>query len=406
MLTLQQLNEARERVLEILKKAQVSITAAEADQIELTDFGLGDFCRFGLQQLDYIDSDVFYAGELILLPNQIVPEHRHPTAENEMPKEQTFRCRWGTVYLYVPGEETPEINAAIPADRAQYFTVKREIVLRPGQQYTIPPNTLHWMQAGPEGAVLSEFSTGSRRAAEVFTDPNVYKVPQTVTQGLKIVLLGAPGSGKGTQSRLLSTKYGTVHLSMGNMLREEVAKGSKVGSRVAVTMSRGEMVPDSIVFQIIDEKLSMYNSYILDGFPRTLSQAEYLDQRLSELNTAIDVVFLLELPLEEIIERLSGRRVCSKCSQTYHVRFYHSDVCNCGGKLVQRADDNPEAVKRRVEVYEEEIGPLREYYSKQGKLWEIDGSKGMELAFSDISRILDEKILPEKRKRAEQPLQD
>lgn len=403
MLTLQQLNLARERVLELLNNAQVPVTAAEADKIEVTDFGLRDFCRFGLQQLDYVDSDVFYAGEIVMLPNQICPEHHHPTVENEMPKEQTFRCRWGTVYLYVPGEETPEPKAIIPPERAQYFTVRHEIVLRPGQQYTIPPNTLHWFQAGPEGAVITEFSTGSRRAAEVFTDPGIYKVAQMVTQGLKIVLLGAPGSGKGTQSRLLSTKYGTVHLSMGNMLREEVAKGSRIGSRVAVMMSKGEMVPDSVVFGILDEKLTMYNSYILDGFPRTLSQAEYLDKRLSELNTEVDVVFLLELPLEEIIERLSGRRVCSKCSRTYHVRFYQSDTCNCGGKLVQRADDNPEAVRRRVEVYNQEIGPLREFYSRQGKLWEIDGSKGMELSFGDISRILDEKILPEKRKRAEKP---
>lgn len=397
MLAPKELQRARERTLAILRKANIPLTPTEIDSIEIIDFNLGDLKNFGIQQLTYVDSEVYSAGEVVMFPGQICPEHRHPPVGNRPGKEQTLRCRWGTFYLYVSGDPTQERKAVIPKDREAYFTVLHEVVLVPGDQYTIPPDTLHWFQAGPEGAVISFFSTGPKNVPEVFTDPHIQKVPQVASQGLKMILLGAPGSGKGTQARLLSTKYGTAHLSMGNLLREEVAKGSAIGSKVAPMMTKGEMVPDSVVFEILDEKLVSLNSYILDGFPRTLKQAQHLEEVLAAVRTEIDCVFLLELPVEVVIRRLSGRRVCSKCSRTYHIDFYQSDVCNCGGKLVQRPDDNPETIRRRMEVYNQQIGPLREFYSNQNKLWPIDASQDMEVSFGVISRVIDNEIIPARR---------
>ncbi len=397
MLSLQELHEARERTLQMLTRANIAVGSGESDKIEIIDFGLGDLDIIGLQQLNYVDSALYSAGEMVLFPGQTCPEHRHPPAGEHPGKEQIFRCRFGTVYLYVAGDPAESIQAVLPKQRQGHFTARHQVVLQPGDQYTIPANTPHWFQAGPEGAVISEFSTGPRNVAEIFTDPGIQKVPQVASRGLRIILLGAPGSGKGTQARLLSTKYGTVHLSMGNVLREEVAKGSVIGSQVAPMMSKGEMVPDSVVFRILDDKLSTLSSYILDGFPRTLEQAQHLEVVLASLQNEIDGVFLLELPVEVVIRRLSGRRVCTRCSRTYHIDFYQSDVCNCGGELVQRPDDNPDTIRRRMEVYNEQIGPLREFYADRGKLWPIDASEDMELAFGDISRVLDHEIIPRRR---------
>ncbi|NLV91373.1 MAG: adenylate kinase [Firmicutes bacterium] len=401
MLSLEKLAQAREKTIEILERAQIVLSPNEVDRIEIIDFGLGDLQTFGIQQLTYVDTDIYSAAEVVVFPGQICPEHRHPSFGDQPGKEQTFRCRFGTLYLYVTGSPVAdrELKAEIPADKAQYFTARREIILEPGDQYTIPANTLHWFQAGPEGAVITEFSSGPRAQPEVFTDPEIQKIPQVASRGLKMILLGAPGSGKGTQARLLATKYGTAHLSMGNLLREEISTGSELGSRVAPMMSKGEMVPDSIVYEIIDDKIAQYNSYILDGFPRTLQQAEHLERSLKALRNQIDVVFLLDLPVEVVIRRLSGRRVCEKCSQTYHVDFYQSDVCNCGGNLVQRPDDHPDAIRRRMEVYRGQIGPLQNYYEEKGLLWTIDASEEMELTFGAISRVLDNEIIPNRRRK-------
>ncbi|NLK08933.1 MAG: nucleoside monophosphate kinase [Firmicutes bacterium] len=211
---------------------------------------------------------------------------------------------------------------------------------------------------------------------------------------MRIVMLGAPGSGKGTQARLISTKYGAVHLSMGSMLRDEVAEQTEIGRSIGGTLSKGDMVSDSIVNMLIESQLHSYESVILDGYPRNLEQAEHLDEYLLEHPPRLDVVFLLELPLESVIRRLSGRRVCDRCSRTYHVDFYRLKTCPCGGTLIRRSDDNPTTIEHRMEVYKKEIAPLRNFYQEQDKLFPIIADQGVEGTFADISRVLDGVILP------------
>lgn len=181
MITKEQLREARRRTVEYLDKAGIVITPEEAMNIEVTDFGLGDLERTGLQLVVYINTDRVCAKELVLFPRQTCPEHRHPPVAGEPGKEETFRCRWGRLYLYVPGEPTPRPHARPPAGREQYYTVWHEIVLHPGEQYTVKPNTLHWFQAGDDGAVVSEFSTTSRDETDIFTDPDI--VREMVVEG-------------------------------------------------------------------------------------------------------------------------------------------------------------------------------------------------------------------------------
>jgi adenylate kinase len=211
---------------------------------------------------------------------------------------------------------------------------------------------------------------------------------------MRMVILGAPGAGKGTQARLLSTKYGAVHLSMGNLLRKEVSEQSEIGRSIRGTLSKGDMVEDEIVNMIVENQLQRYESVILDGYPRSLKQAQHLDSFLREQPPALDVVFLLELPVESVIERLSGRRICDRCSKTYHIQFYRLQHCSCGGRLIQREDDNPETIRHRMEVYEIEIGPIRGFYEKLGLLYPINAEQGMEDIFADMSAVLDRIILP------------
>ncbi len=170
----------RNRALRILKKAGIVLTKEEKENMEVADFGLGEVEKIGLQLVVYVNNEYYCAKELILLPRQTCPEHRHPPVGGRPGKMETFRCRWGKVYLYVPGEPSKKIHAKLPAGREKYFTVFHEIELRPGQQYTIPPNTLHWFQAGPKGAVVSEFSTTSTDEHDVFTDPDIQRIPKIV----------------------------------------------------------------------------------------------------------------------------------------------------------------------------------------------------------------------------------
>jgi len=180
MLTRSQWRMYRNRALRILKKAGIVLTKEEKENMEVADFGLGDVERIGLQLVVYVNNEYYCAKELILLPRQTCPEHRHPPVGGRPGKMETFRCRWGKVYLYVPGEPSPKIHAKLPPGREKYFTVFHEIELRPGQQYTIPPNTLHWFQAGPKGAVVSEFSTTSTDEYDIFTDPEIQRIPKIV----------------------------------------------------------------------------------------------------------------------------------------------------------------------------------------------------------------------------------
>jgi D-lyxose ketol-isomerase len=167
---------ARRRAAAALAAAGIVVTPAEREAIEVTDFGLSDLERTGLQLIVYVNTERVCAKELVLFPGQTCPEHRHPPHNGSPGKEETFRCRRGVVYLYVAGEPTPESNAWPP--RPDYFTVWHEVVLERGEQFTIPPDTLHWFQAGPEGAVVSEFSTQSRDELDVFTDPEIERATQ------------------------------------------------------------------------------------------------------------------------------------------------------------------------------------------------------------------------------------
>jgi len=177
MITRKQAEWARKRALKLFKKAKIVLTEQEKQNIEIADFGLGELESTGLELVVYVNTDRVCAKELVLFPHQTCPEHRHPPVEGEPGKEETFRCRWGTVYLYVPGEASPHPKAKPPKGREQWYTVWHEIELKAGAQYTLPPNTLHWFQAGPKGAIVSEFSTKSRDEADVFTDPQIQRVP-------------------------------------------------------------------------------------------------------------------------------------------------------------------------------------------------------------------------------------
>jgi D-lyxose ketol-isomerase len=162
---------ARQLAASALAEAGIVIAPAEREAIEVADFGLSDLARTGLQLIVYINTDRVCAKELVLFPGQTCPEHRHPPSGGSPGKEETFRCRRGIVYLYLEGEPTRQPKARPP--RPKHYTVWREVVLKPGEQFTIPPNTLHWFQAGSEGAVVSEFSTQSRDELDVFTDPEI-----------------------------------------------------------------------------------------------------------------------------------------------------------------------------------------------------------------------------------------
>jgi D-lyxose ketol-isomerase len=168
---------ARKKAVEYLSKAGIVLTAQEAADLEIADFGLGDLDHFGLELVTYINTQRCCAKELVLFPHQVCPEHRHPPVAGDPGKEETFRCRWGTVTLYVEGEASgakPDIVAGHP----DAFTVFHSVVLKPGEQYTIMPNTKHWFQGGSKGAVVSEFSTRSRDEADVFTDKRIVRAPQ------------------------------------------------------------------------------------------------------------------------------------------------------------------------------------------------------------------------------------
>lgn len=170
-------DSAKHMALGYFEKAGIILTEEEKEKIEVADFGLSELESSGLELITYLNTDRCCAKELILFPHQTCPEHRHPPVDGEPGKEETFRCRWGEVYLYVEGEPAGKPRAVPPKGREKAYTVWHEIVLEPGQQYTLFPNTKHWFQAGPEGAVVSEFSTRSRDEADIFTDEDIKRIP-------------------------------------------------------------------------------------------------------------------------------------------------------------------------------------------------------------------------------------
>ncbi|MHB9023933.1 MAG: D-lyxose/D-mannose family sugar isomerase [Armatimonadota bacterium] len=178
MLSRQVFESAQARAAEILDRAGIIITQAERANIEVADFGLNDLDHIGLEIVVYVNTDRCCAKELVLFAGQICPEHRHPAIGDRPGKEETFRCRSGQVFLYVPGEPAKNPRGKVPPERKSAFTVWHEIVLNPGEQYTLSPDTLHWFQGGPGGAIVSEFSTRSVDEADIFTDQDIARIPE------------------------------------------------------------------------------------------------------------------------------------------------------------------------------------------------------------------------------------
>ena len=176
MISKEQYERARKRTLEYFRRAKIILTEEEKENIEVTDLGLGRLEGIGLQIVVYVNTDRYCAKELVLFPGQTCPEHRHPEINGEPGKKETFRCRWGKVYLYVEGEPAPNPRCKPPKGNERYYTVWHEIELNPGQQYTIEPGIKHWFQAGDEGAIISEFSSTSRDEFDIFTNPEIKRL--------------------------------------------------------------------------------------------------------------------------------------------------------------------------------------------------------------------------------------
>ena len=212
---------------------------------------------------------------------------------------------------------------------------------------------------------------------------------------MKIIMLGAPGAGKGTQAKKIAAKYAIPHISTGDIFRANIKNNTELGQKAKTYMDKGELVPDELVVDLIMDRFKeadCANGYVLDGFPRTIPQAEALDKALSANGESVDYAINVEVPDENIINRMSGRRACVGCGATYHIQFNPTKVegiCDaCGEKLILRDDDKPETVKNRLSVYHEQTQPLIEYYSGKGVLKEVDGTQPMDDVFAAIVKIL------------------
>ncbi len=212
---------------------------------------------------------------------------------------------------------------------------------------------------------------------------------------MNIILLGPPGAGKGTQAKKIEEYYSLPHISTGDILRENINNNTSLGVKAKSYMSRGELVPDELLITIIKDRLSKNDcskGFMLDGYPRTIPQADALQMILTESNKKLDAVLNIAVDDEELIERLSGRRMC-KCGASYHVNFnppLKDGVCNvCKGQLYQRDDDKPEAIKNRLIVYKKQTQPLIDYYNRKKLLRTIDGSKEISQIFEDIKSVLE-----------------
>jgi adenylate kinase len=213
---------------------------------------------------------------------------------------------------------------------------------------------------------------------------------------MRLIIFGPPGAGKGTQASQISSKYGILHISTGDILRAAVKEGTRLGRLARSYMDKGELVPDEVVIGIIKERITKAdsrNGFMLDGFPRTIPQAEALDKVLSESGFKIDRVISIEVEDEEIIKRISGRRVCENCRAMYHIIYdppKNIGYCDkCSGKLYQRDDDTEEVVRKRLQVYRNQTEPLKDYYRKAGILEEIDGIGTVKEVFSRIEKVLE-----------------
>ena len=212
---------------------------------------------------------------------------------------------------------------------------------------------------------------------------------------MKIMMLGAPGAGEGTQAKRIAEKYGIPHISTGDIFRANIKEGTELGLKAKGYMDQGLLVPDEVTIGMLLDRIHQAdckNGYVLDGFPRTIPQAESLNKALADMGEAIDFAIDVDVPDENIVNRMGGRRACLKCGATYHVEYAApkaDGVCDsCGSDLVLRDDDKPETVQKRLSVYHDQTQPLIEYYKGQGVLRSVDGTQPMEAVFESITGIL------------------
>lgn len=213
---------------------------------------------------------------------------------------------------------------------------------------------------------------------------------------MKVIMLGAPGAGKGTQAIRIAQKWQVPHISTGDIFRANIKNGTELGVKAKSYMDQGLLVPDELVVDLVADRVKQEdckNGYVLDGFPRTIPQAKALDNALEAMNEKIDYAVNVEVPDENIINRMAGRRACVSCGATYHLVHIPTKVegiCDrCDSKLILREDDKPETVKKRLDVYHEQTQPLIEYYTKKNVLVEVDGTKDIDEVFESISKILE-----------------
>ena len=213
---------------------------------------------------------------------------------------------------------------------------------------------------------------------------------------MKIIMLGAPGAGKGTQAKKIAAKYGIPHISTGDIFRANIKEGTELGKKAKTYMDQGLLVPDELVVDLVVDRLAQddaKNGYVLDGFPRTIPQAEALTEALDKIGEKLDYAIDVEVPDDNIINRMSGRRACVACGGTYHIKFNPTKkegICDaCGGELILRDDDKPETVKQRLTVYHDQTQPLIDYYTKEGILKEVDGTLDLQAVFAEIVKILE-----------------
>lgn len=214
---------------------------------------------------------------------------------------------------------------------------------------------------------------------------------------MKIVMLGAPGAGKGTQAKKIADRYQIPHISTGDIFRSNIKNGTELGKKAKAFMDAGNLVPDSLTLELVIDRLTQddcKNGYVFDGFPRTIPQAEALDGALAAKGDKVDFAIDIEVPDENIVTRMGGRRACLKCGATYHVVFnapQKEGICDrCGGELTLREDDKPETVLKRLGVYHQQTQPLIDFYQEKGCLAQIDGTKEVDEVFRDILDLLGE----------------
>ena len=212
---------------------------------------------------------------------------------------------------------------------------------------------------------------------------------------MKIIMLGAPGAGKGTQAKKIASKYSIPHISTGDIFRANIKNGTELGKKAKTYMDQGLLVPDELVVDLVVDRVAAddcANGYVLDGFPRTIPQAEALDAALEKMGEAMDYAINVEVPDENIVKRMSGRRACVACGATYHIEHIPpktEGICDtCGSELVLRDDDKPETVEKRLKVYHEQTQPLIDFYTAKGVLKNVDGTVDMKDVFAAITSIL------------------